>query len=729
MDSVSQMFKLALQHHKGGKFQQAEVLYRRILQTDPLHVDTLHMFGLLAHHVGRNDLAIDYFQRALRVRPDFPAAYNDMGIVLRVQGKFEEAIASYHQALRLRPDFPDAHNNLGNALRDQGKADDAIASYRQALRLKPDYAAAYCNLGNALSDQGKVEEAISSYQHALRLKPDYAGAHNNLGNVLRDKGKVEEAIASYRHAIRLKPDYVEAHYNLGNALTESGKLDEAVASYQQVLRLKPNHVEALNNLGNTLTSQGKLDEAITSYQQALRLNPNVAEALNNLGNALTIQGKLEEAIASYRQALRLKPNYVNTLNFLGKALRHYGKIEEAIASYQQALSLKPDYADAHNNLGVAHTDLGRFDDAIASFREALRLQPKHAEALSRLTTLLRGKLPEADRAVIEQRLAEPDLKDSDRVKLLFGLAEVCDAKSEYAQAAALLRQASALSLSMPRQIGPGYHLDENAHFVDDLMAAFTPAFFERVHGFGLETERPVFVVGLPRSGTTLTEQILAAHSQVYGAGELSLGRSGFLALGTKPTDDSVFATLPGLPGDTFRRLAQWHLNQLENINRTAARIVDKMPKNYCFLGLLAALFPKARFIHCRRDLRDVAVSCWMTPFVRWSKEPEQIVARFRDYQRLMEHWRKVLPVSILEVQYEETVADLPAVARRLVEWCGLDWEPACLKFNEGFRPVLTPSNIQVREPVYTRSVARWRNYENEMGDLFAALKPLVDSGC
>jgi tetratricopeptide (TPR) repeat protein len=595
MESVSQSFSQAVQHHQGGNLRQAELLYRQILQIDPRHFDALHLLGLIAHQVGKNDLAVDYI--------------------------------------------------------------------RQAIRLHPVYARALSNLGNALRVQGKLEEAIASHEQALRLNPNSAEAHNNLGNVLRDQGKLREATTSFRMA----------------------------------LRINPNLAEALNNLASALAEQENFDEAITYYKQALRVRPNYSEAHNNLGNALRDHGK------------------------------DHGKIDEAIASYQQALRLKPDYADAHSNLGLALSELGRLDEAIASFREATRLQPKHAVALGHLANLLRGKLPDADRELIENRLAEADLNDSDRAKLLCGLAEVYDARGEYPQAAALLRRTSTRFEPQSPQKGQFYHLDESPRFAEKLMTAFTPAFFERVRGFGAETERPVFIVGLPRSGTTLTEQILAAHSQVYGAGELLVARKDFLALGAEPTDESVFAALSELPGDAIHRVAQRHLEQLEAMNRTAARVVDKMPNNYCYMGLLAALFPKAKFIHCRRDLRDVAVSCWMTPFVRWSKDPERIVARFRDYQRLMEHWRSVLPVSILEMRYEETVADLPGMARRLVEWCGLDWEPACLNFHEGSRPVRTPSRIQVREPIYTRSVGRWRHYEHELTELFAALKPLVES--
>jgi tetratricopeptide (TPR) repeat protein len=577
-----------------------------------------------------------------------------------------------------------------------GNLGEAETLYRRVLQANPRNHDALHLLGVIANQLGRSDLAVDCIKQALRLHPGFPVAHNNLGIALRDQGKLDEAIACYQEALRLQPDNVEAHLNLGNALRDQGKHGEAIASYREALRLKPNNADAHFNLGNALNDLGKFDEAAASYQQALRLNPNDAETHNNLGNALRDQGKQSEAITSYQEALRLNPTY----------------------------------ADAHSDQGVALIELGKLDDAIASFQAAIRLKPPHAQALCQLASVVRDKLPEADRAALEHRLAESNLKDIDRCMILFALGQVCDAKGEYEQAAALLRQANALTLAVRRQKGQDYDRAENARFVENLINAFTPAFFERMRDFGLETERPVFIVGLPRSGTTLTEQILAAHSQVFGAGELSLGRDGFLALGTQPTDDSVVATLPGLSGDAFGRLAQWHLDQLESMNRTAMRIVDKAPDNFFYLGLLAVLFPRAKFIHCRRDLRDVAVSCWMTNFrgYAWANDPESIAAHFRDYQRLMAHWRTVMPDSVLEVWYEETVADLPGVARRLVEWCGLDWEPACLKFNETDRPVRTASKVQVREPIYTRSVGRWWHYERELGELFATLKPLLDSG-
>ncbi len=645
-------------------------------------------------------------------------------------GNLQQAESLYLQILQIDPQHADALHLRGVIALQVGRHDLAIEQIRAALRTRPDFSQAHGNLGIALAASGRLQDAVASFRQAVQLKPDSAGAHINLGNALRRLGKPAEALASLQEALRLMPNSVEALGNLGIALQDLGRLDEAVARHQQALRLKPDCADTSSNLGNALRAQGKLDEAIGHYQQALRLKPENAEAYNNLGNALQDQGKLEEAISHYQQALRLKPDHAEAFSNLGNALQGQGKLEESLTCHQRALSLRPDFPMARCSLGGVLQQLGDVAGSEQAYRAVLRDYPRHAEALGQLANLLRGKLPAADRAVIEQCLADTGLSHVDRSRLLFGLAQVCDAKGEYEQAAAGLRQANALTLESQRRMGQGYNGDEYVRFIDKVIAAFTPAFFERVRGFGLETQRPVFIVGLPRSGTTLTEQILAAHSQVFGAGELDLGRDDFLFLEKQSADRSGFTTLTGLQRETVRMLAQRHLDQLETLNRTAARVVDKMPENYIFLGLLAALFPKAKFIHCRRDLRDVAVSCWMTNlvFCRWANDAEHIVSRFREYQRLMVHWRSALPVSLLEIDYEETVTDLPAVARRLVEWCGLDWEPACLTFHEGMRPVRSASVTQVRQPVYTRSVGRWRNYERELGSLFASLAPLLEKG-
>jgi hypothetical protein len=288
-----------------------------------------------------------------------------------------------------------------------------------------------------------------------------------------------------------------------------------------------------------------------------------------------------------------------------------------------------------------------------------------------------------------------------------------------------LRHANAISLEMDRRQKRDYAPAEHERFIDGLIDAFGPNFFARTAGAGLATRRPIFIFGLPRSGTTLIEQVLASHSRVHGAGELRLGRQSFEAMpALLGRTEAPLRCVPHWTVDAIRRLAENHVAALgQHDAGRAERVVDKMPDNYMYLGLLATLFPAAMFVHCRRDLRDVAVSCWMTDFrsIRWAKDPEHIAARFQQYRRVMDHWRLVLPVPIHEVNYENAVADIEGVARSLLHACGLDWEPGCLDFHRTQRAVRTASVTQVREPIYKRSVARWKNYERELSGMFDRL--------
>jgi tetratricopeptide (TPR) repeat protein len=543
--------------------------------------------------------------------------------------------------------------------------------------------------------------------------------------MLLEQRQLHEALEHCRAAVRLRPNFAEAHSNLGNVLREMGRLAEAKACYAEALRLQPKQAMIHNNLGQALQEEGKLDEALACYQRGLQFEPNLARLHCNLASLLEEQEKYAEAITRYEIALRLEPNYAEAHNGLGWVGHELGRYEEAQDRYRTALRLKPDFAPAHCNLGTVREELNDFAEAEHCWRQALRYDPQHAGAWSQLATLLRDKLPEGDLTAMRQLLADPDLTDGKRATLCFGLGQVLDARKSYDEAAEHLRQANAMALREWCKRGQGYDPANHTVFIDRLMATFTPAFFQRMRGPGADSERPIFIVGLPRSGTTLTEQVLASHSLVFGAGELRLAREEFDRLvGDEKNQNGVFNGFVALDAPGVHSLAGRYLDRLGEIEAAAPRIADKMPDNYQLLGFLATLFPQAKFIHCRRDLRDVALSCWITNFrhIRWASDPEHIAARFRDYQRVMEHWRQVLPVPLLEVDYEETVADLEGVARRLVSWCRLAWEPACLAFYKGKQPIRTASVTQVRQPIYTRSVARWKNYEKTMESLFTKLQ-------
>jgi tetratricopeptide (TPR) repeat protein len=603
-----------------------------------------------------------------------------------------------------------------------GRLQAAEQIYRQILQAEPSHADAWHLLGLAASQQGRYEVAIECIGRAIGCDGAQAAFHSNLAGVYRALHRIPEAVACLRRALVLKPDDAGANYNLGLALKDQGKADEAVACLRRALELAPDVAKVHNNLGNLLKDLGNLDEAVACYRRAIELKPDFAETHNNLGNACKDQEKLDEALACYRRALELKPDLAETHNNLGSALKDLGKPDEALACYRRALELKPDFAGAHNNLGIALEEIGDFQGAEDSFRAALRHNPRFTRAHFELAALLGGNLPDADLAAARRLLEEGELTGAQRLPLHFGLAQVLDAWGEYAEAARHLDQGHALQSSERHKCGPKYDPKAYERFVTQMIEVSTPDFFHQVRGFGLETEVPVFVVGLPRSGTTLVEQILASHGQVFGAGELKLVRDTVAALG--PEDAAVIGGLHHLDRPTARRLASRHLERLRALSPAAIRIVDKMPDNYLYLGLLATLFPRAKLIHCRRDVRDVAVSCWVTHFkeIPWANDQEHIASRFQQYQRIMDHWQKVLPAPLLEVDYEETVADLEGVARKLVAWCGLAWEPACQEFQKAKRPVRTASAVQVRQPIFRTSVGRWKHYEHALASLFARLE-------
>jgi len=728
MMTILQALDLAMEHHRAGSQALAEQIYRQILEVDPHNLGALHMLGVIAYQDGRNDLAIECLGKAVTVKPDFAEAHCNLGAVFLECGKSREAMASCQEALRLNPGLAEAYNNLGSALRELRRLEEAAANYQQALRLRRNYAEAHNNLGIVLRDLGKLDEAVRCHHEALRLKPDSAEAYTNLGVALKDLGRIEEAVSSYREALRLKPDYAEALSNLGLALKQQGRLNEAVRCHQDVVRLKRDSAEAHTNLGVALKDLGRLEEAIGSYQQALRLKPDYAEALSNLGVAFAEQGKLNEAVRCHHDALSLNPDFAEGHNNLGSALVQRGNLAEAVTSYERALLLQPDFAEAHKNLGIALLALGELVEAAACFRQAMRVDPRHFSGGAHLAQLLRGRLPDEERDTLEQVIAAGSLTEDERSALHFGLAHVYDARGAFAEAAEHLRRANALQLRVLQKrdarFDPVKQRVFQRAFIDLLIASFTREFFASVQGYGLEIERPVFIVGLPRSGTTLTEQVLASHSQVFGAGELRFGFQTFESLPqVQNRQVSPFLCLADLDRETVRCLAQRHLDRLAQLNAGAQRIVDKMPSNYLFLGFLVTLFPQARFIHCRRGLRDTALSCWMTNFseINWACDPEHITGRFHEYLRLMEHWRQVSPAQILEVQYEEMVGDLEGTARRLISWIGLEWEPSCLDFHKTRRTVRTASSAQVRQALYNSSVGRWKNYETLLPELFAQL--------
>jgi tetratricopeptide (TPR) repeat protein len=721
----------ALAYHQRGELDQAARLYRDILTVQPNHPDALHLLGVVALQHGQPRQAVEWIERAITILPCVADFYSNLAEAYRHCGQLPKAVECCQLALHLRPQSPQAANNLGSILLDQDKVTEAIPFLRRAISLLPDYAMAHNNLGNALRMQGDIPGAIARWRRAVELDDSLAMAHSNLGQLLLEQGQPDEALKHCRAAVRLEPHDFQALNNLGNVLRDLGQRDEARACYRDALRLEPNQAVIHHNLGQMLLEDGQVDQAIACLRQACELEPISARFHSNLGTAFTENEDFDKAAESFAEALRLDARYAEAHCGLGWLVHQQGRVEQAIAHYRDAIRVQPNHACAHCNLGQALEEMNDLAGAEASYREAVRHDPRLYGAWGALATLLRDRLPADDLSAVQRLLAEEGIPDSGRTSLLYAMAHVCDRQGDYEQAGAHLVQAKSLAQARRKQCGQAYEPQAHTRFVDRLIGIYTPAFLERVRGWGSTSERPIFIFGLPRSGTTLLEQILASHTQVFGAGELRLARKDFEALAPGRSDAECFGALELLDHAGTLRLAEGHLERLAALNAAAPRMTDKMPDNYLYLGLLALLFPRAKFIHCRRDLRDVAVSCWITYFrqVPWTNEIDHIATRFREYRRLMEHWRQVLPLAMLEVDYEETVADMEEVARRLVNWCGLAWEPTCLQFHQTQRPVRTASATQVRKPVYQNSVARWKHYDSLLRPLFDQLEMLGPRQC
>ncbi|MBR0846285.1 tetratricopeptide repeat protein [Bradyrhizobium diazoefficiens] len=675
------------QYRRAGFLREAEDLARQILAADPANTEAMHTLGIIAHQSGRLTEAIAHVQRAVEIAPD---------------------VALYH-------------GNLGEMCRLAGRNDDAISHGRRALALKPDYPEVLSNLGIAHYERGDYEQSVGCYDRALALAPDYAEAHSNRGNALRALKRYAPAEAAYRHALTLKPDFPDAWNNLGTTLRDLKRPAEAEQAYVKALAAKPNDAETLDNLALALKDLDRLDEAAAMLRRAIAVDQGSPQLLLHLGTVLTDQGKVDEAASVAESARALAPDDHDVVNLLGRIAFERGALADAQAHFERALSLKPDLADAHNNLGNVLKEIGRLKEAEACYLRALAIAPRMAGVYVNLTDSRSIRADDPHLAAMLALENDPDLTKTERMQLHFALGKACADLGDHHHGFEHLLRGSALKREMI-----SYDEAGAMALFDRVEQVFTRELVSAKAGAGDASQVPIFVLGMPRSGTTLVEQIIASHPRVHGAGELKTfseivetvhGEDGK----TIPYPEFV----PALDRHAAAQIGAHYVAAIRKLAPSAAHVTDKMPSNFFFAGLIHLALPNATIIHTIRDPVDTCVSCFSKLFTAEQNHTYDLAELGRyylRYQRLMAHWRHVLPPGrILDVSYEDVVADLEGNARRIVAHCGLDWDARCLDFHQASRPVRTASATQVRQPIYTSAIGRWRVYERHLGPLLKEL--------
>ena len=579
----------------------------------------------------------------------------------------------------------DSERLLLEALRelDAGYPDRALERLEILRRDVPGDAEIENQRGRALNNLARFCEAEQAFREALRLVPDFVDAQRHLGHVLHAQGRAQEAVDAFRTAVRLDPNDARGHLGLGVALMACGEAADASESFRRAAVRAPDNFSAHYNLGVALHELGRTHDAVTAYREAAALRPDDPDVLSNLGASLHAEGEIEEAGACYQRALDINAAHEPALAALAGLMDLRGEYQTGIAMLQTAI----DAGSASPRLLVAYAQL-------------LRRAGRQMEVID----------------ILRQALSRTDLHPEACLLLHFTLGDLYDGAGDYRNAFEHYRRANQLK---------GAHFDAAAYhrYVSGIIESFSEQRLRQLPRAHSASQRPVFIVGMPRSGTSLVEQILASHPDVSGAGELKdicqavAGLAG--DVGYPQLVDSVRAA-------TLDEAAERYLDRLTALDSQAARVTDKMWQNFEYLGVIALMFPRARVIHCTRNPLDTALSCYFQSFgvggPPFSYDLGHLGAYSRDYRRLMVHWQRTLQLPILDVSYEALITDVEGVSRRMIEFLGLDWDDACLRFHENDRVVRTASHAQVRRPIYMSSVGRAEHYRAFIQSLIAALQ-------
>jgi tetratricopeptide (TPR) repeat protein len=653
-----------------------------------------------------------------------PRALFNAVIGLINAGELGAAEARCREALRRHPGDVNMQALLGALLVKMDRLLEAEVALRKVIEAAPSFAKPAEDLGYLMVNAGRAADALPFLERATRLDPTLERAWFSLGKALAVLGRGKEADVAFEKSFELSP--VRKLMALAAEHQKEGRLEEAERIYRHVLRDNPRNVDALRLLALIAAEADKPDDAETLLRRAIGIAPDFQLALLDLGRLLKEQDRFADALECFDHAISLQPKHPQAHYLRAAALARASFTQEAIESYRRCLALRPAHQGALLGIGHVLKAVGDYDGAVAAYRACMRESPDFGETYWSLANLKTYRFDDATVSEMEGRAAAQGKNGQSEVNFLFALGKAYEDRGDYERAWTHYRRGNETQRALVQ-----YDPVQTEAVNDRILEVYTAELVERLGGYGNPDPSPIFILGLPRSGSTLLEQVLATHSEVEGTSELPyVGRLASSMNYNRKDGINYPEAMRELAPANVASLGTQYL-ELARIHRRSGspRFIDKMPNNFPNVGLIALMLPNAKIIDARRHPLDACLSCWRQLFAKgqnFTYDLTEIGEYYLQYQRMMDHWARVLPGRVLTVQYEEVVVDFETQVRRLLEFCGLPWQDACLRFYESERPVRTPSAEQVRQPIYDRSVGHWKNFEQYLGELIEVIAPIRD---
>lgn len=650
------------------------------------------------------------------------ASFNRAATFLKA-GDAEMAEKFCRQALNAHPRDANLLCLLGAALIRQQKPQEAEHTLSRAVHLYANFSRAHEGLAEALIMQGRLQDALASLERAEELEPGSASIRMKKAKVLTGMGRDDDATRAFEASFKLTPHREDLVRGLN--LQRMGNVREAEQIYRDVLLKDPANVDAIRLLAGIAMRAKQWGDAETLLERALELAPDFEQAWHDLGLARQEQDKTAEAIAAFERCIQLKPARPNGYVSIGTVKAMIGEHDDAMAMFEQALERDANNFGALSGLGHVLKTIGRQEEAIERYRECVRHNPDHGETWWSMANLKTFSFDDAEIEQMQQRAARETLMEEQRANFYFALGKAFEDKKDYDKAYEYYDLGN-----RNRRARESYDPVQTVDLHDQFIEVFNKDFVAERAGKGCDSNAPILIVGLPRSGSTLIEQILSSHPDVEGTHELpDLGRVA-RSIGLQREDRQSYPrVMPLLSDEEFLHLGEEYLRRTERHRQTERpRFTDKLPNNFVHIGFLSLILPNAKIINARRHPLDSCLGSYKQLFARgqpFTYDPFELAEFYLEYQRLMDHWHAVLPGKVLDVQYEDVVDDLETQVRRILEYCELPWDDRCLRFYETERAVKTASSEQVRQPIYSSARHKWRQYEQHLGPMIEVLEPLL----